>query len=301
MLGSGTNAVACGEIGGWFRTARYREDATPPKILRPFSDVPTEKFHRRALDYYDAEFVVDSTKSLEWVLEVNRYHKKENINVFNILIWKSPIEYTYSQWKRGINDKLSYRYYKAPFYHSRLFRSGLDFLTVNYESLVREPTNKLKDICRHIGMEYHDGMKYFWNTSLNIAGSSPGVRRQVERGSSSLTMEPHPDEFEPIADRVRTNAQRNEQISHVLNILKDRDVSNVPVSEEPSSHQYNPSMRAQVEHHFCRVAKNFVLRARWNAMEKLRMKYAKYIPFEFSNSNHNENKKNDSFDPIKIK
>lgn len=267
MLGAGTNAIACGEIGGWFRIAQHREGENPPDTFLPLRNVPADEFHERALDYFDVDFIIDSTKSLEWALDVNKWSKQSRFNVFNILIWKSPIQYTYSQWKRGLNDSLTYRYYKYPFYHRRLINSGAEFVTVKYDELVRRPSSKLRTLCRHIGINYFEGKEEFWNYDFDIAGSSPGVQKQAERGSSHLTLETHPPEFERVAKSVRNTVRRRRAVRRVLSKLEEREVSNVHIPSAQSTHQYTPSVRAQIEHQLSKTLKDTALRARWNLIQ----------------------------------
>jgi len=266
MLASGPNAVACGEIGGWFRQVRYREGTTPPERFEPLKHVRAQDFHVKALDHFGVEFIIDATKSLEWVLEVNRFTRNHGIDTYNILIWKSPIDQTYSYWKRGLSNSLPSRYYAWPFYHRRLLRSGLDFFSVKYDELVREPNDKIQRICECIGMPYHEGKEYFWRDEHDIAGSSPGVKSQAERGSSGIELEEHHPDFEPIAQHVRAEVETNEKVRFVLTELKKREISNLNV-ETCRPHEYDPSVLPRLEHQFWRITKNAYLRFRHNVLE----------------------------------
>ena len=147
-------------------------------------------FHRTALKHLGLHTIIDSSKSLEWALEVNRWYRHSDINVYNVLIWKSPVHHAYSFWKRGLRQSLSPRYYGWPFYHRRFLRSGAEFITVQYEELIAHPHQKLRALCEHIGIAYFEGKEEFWKDEFTLLGSSPGVKKQMERGNSHYQLNP---------------------------------------------------------------------------------------------------------------
>jgi len=269
MLAHGTGVAACGEIGGWYRLARYRERAEAPAGLEFVADTPPAAFHRTALKQFGVQTIVDSSKSLEWALEVNRWYLHSDIDVYNVLIWKSPVHHAYSFWKRGLRQSLSPRYYAWPFYHRRLLRSGAEFITVQYEELIADPQPKLQALCAHVGIPYFEGKEKFWKDEFTLVGSSPGVEKQMERGDSTLSIEPfHPD-FEPVGKRVRQFARKDGRVQYVMNHLSQNEIDHAPSGLHKGGHRYNPSAIAAVEQAFWRIAKDALLRFRWNTLQSL--------------------------------
>jgi hypothetical protein len=263
MLGSGPNVIACGEIGGWFRIARHRPGSEPPEKFLPLRNVLPEQFHRVALRHFGVDFIVDSTKGFEWALDVNRWAKRQHLRVFNILIWKEPTDQVYSFWKRGENSKL----WRYNWYHRRLMRAGIDFFTVSYSELVDNPSAKLQEICWAIGMPYFEGKERFWEENHAFAGSSQGVRNQVQRGNSRIQKEPKPPEFSSIATEIRREIHQNPKLRETLSFLRAHEITNLELSSPLVSHEYDPSLVSRLEHYFWKYIKNTWLRLRWNLLE----------------------------------
>lgn len=263
MLGSGPDAIACGEIGGWFRVARHRSQAEPPERFSPLQNVSPDQFHLAALEHFGVDFIIDSTKAFEWTLDVNRWAEQQELRVFNILIWKEPTDQVYSFWKRGGSEKSLWRY---NWYHRRLMRAGIDFFTVSYSELVDNPSAKLQEICRAIGMSYFEGKERFWEESHAFAGSSQGVRNQVQRGNSRIQKEPKPPEFEPVATEVKRKIRQNPKLRETLSFLRVNEISHL-APFPLASHEYDPSLASRLEHYFWKYTKNTWLRLRWNLLE----------------------------------
>ena len=266
MLAYGAGVAACGEIAGWYRLARHRKDATAPDAFPFAADVPACAFHKEALCHLGIDTIVDSSKSLEWALEVNRWYQGSDIEVYNVLIWKSPVDHAYSFWKRGLRQSLSPWYYGWPFYHQRLIRSGAAFVTVRYDELISDPQRKLRRLCDYVGIPYFPGKEEFWNDDSTLLGSSPGVKRQIERGNSTLSMEPLHSDFEPVRARVSKFAEKDNRVRYVMSYLSRNEIDNVPSGVPLRGHRYDPSAVATAEQAFWRMAKNLLLRLRWNTL-----------------------------------
>ena len=269
MLAHGEEVVACGEIGGWYRLARHREGAEAPPGFGFAADTPAATFHRTALKHSGVHTIIDSSKSLEWALEVNKWYRDSDIDVYNVLIWKSPVHHAHSFWKRGLRQSLSPRYYGWPFYHRRFLRSGAEFITVQYEELIGHPQQKLKALCEHIGIPYFEGKEEFWNDEFTLLGSSPGVKKQMERGDSTLSIEPfHPD-FEPVGRRVHQFARKDSRVQYVMDHLSRNEIDRAPSGLREGGHRYNASPIAAAEQAFWRITKDALLRFRWNTLQSL--------------------------------
>jgi hypothetical protein len=266
MLASGDEAVSCGEAASWFRVARHRPDATVPDAFAPLKDVSERTFHRHLMAYHDASFAVDSSKDLDWIIDHTQWAAESNLQIYNVLIYKAPVDIALSWWKRGEFDGW-YRYYLR--YHLQMIYSGVDFWTVSYDDLVKAPRTTLRQICRLTGLPYFEGKEHFWNYDHELLGTnSSGVRDQLGSGHSEIKKPPIPSDFRSLAKDVRHAARHDRLLQHLLHKLNDRDVNSVETSGHPSPpHRYLPGLFPRLSYAAYRALKLPWARFRWNVLE----------------------------------
>ena len=207
------------------------------------------------MDVKGVDFAVDSSKHIDWVIDHTRWAPENGINVYNFLIWKSPVDLAYSWWKRGDYDR--WRSYYLRYHYQALF-SGLDFYTVHYDDLVDDPSGVLSHICELIGMPYFQGKEYFWNYDHAMMGNnSAGEFRKTTIS----------DEFAPLAREVAAYSTEDRSLQRVLELLRQRDVTSISVPRERVSHTYSPSVLSSVAYRLYRGLKLPWLRFRWNVVE----------------------------------
>jgi len=265
MLGSGNDAFACGEVGKWYRLARYREGVHLPPSLNQFEDTPEENFHAQVLQAFGVDYVIDSSKGIDWIIDTHRWASKHGLKVFNLLMWKHPVDQAHSRWKRNDFDRWYEEYIR--YYENFFFRSGLDFFTVSYDELVAEPAGKLKLICRHIGMPYFEGKEHFWEENHSHAGGNEGVRDQLDAGTTRIEKRPHKPGYESYARRVRQRVNDDERLRKILNLLRQSEVSSLPIPESPDAHQHAPNTYQYLWHNLRNRLVSPALRIRWNWIE----------------------------------
>ena len=191
MLGNSDDAASCGEVGSWFRPKRHDRvaircycGADPCPRWEPFGDVPRGRFHREAFDRWGVRYLSDSTKTLSWILDSNRWGYTQGIRVANVLIWKQPEAHAYSHWKRRTPLPDARRRFVR--YHTRFLGLGIQFVAVNYERLVRSPGPVLAEICRAVGMPYSPGREEFWKRRHHNLFGSVGTANQVGREQGQI-------------------------------------------------------------------------------------------------------------------
>ena len=214
MLGSGNDAFACGEVGKWYRLARYREDTHLDSPLDQFEDTPEEDFHATVLDTFGVEFVIDSSKGIDWIIDTHAWADKHDLKVFNLLMWKRPVDQAYSRWKRNDFDRW-YREYTR-YYENFFERSGLEFFSISYDDLVAHPASKLALICQHAGMPYFEGKEKFWEENHAHTGGNEGVRNQLQSGETRIEKKPHKREYAPLAQQVREQTKTDDRLQSIL-------------------------------------------------------------------------------------
>jgi hypothetical protein len=264
MLASGDDAVSSGEACSWFRVARYRPGATIPDFFRSLADVDERVFHQHLMDLHDVDFSIDSSKTFDWVVDQTRYGAETGVRVFNILVWKSPVDIALSWWKRGNYERWRAYYLR---YHAQLLLSGVDFCTVPYDALVEAPADTLQAICTASGLPYFEGKERFWEHDHELMGTnSAGVKDQVERRTSEFRKPPVPTAFRPLAREVEQAAQTDTRLQRVIEALAARSVL-APESAPAFPHRYRPHAGSRMAYWLYRTLKVRWVRFRWNVIE----------------------------------
>lgn len=108
MVGHGDNAFSCGEVYAWFRPWRTHHrkivcscGIDPCPVWEKIKNVSEEKFHFNTCVKLGIDFVVDSSKELNWLIDTQTWAAKSGMDVLNVLIWKTPHEMAFSNWKRN--------------------------------------------------------------------------------------------------------------------------------------------------------------------------------------------------------
>ncbi|MHA1381643.1 MAG: hypothetical protein ACTSRG_25015 [Candidatus Helarchaeota archaeon] len=238
MLGNASDAFSCGEVSAWFRPWRShhfklkcRCGKNPCPIWDDMSKLPESKFHKAVIDLQKVNFVIDSSKELCWVLDSQNWAVKNGINVFNILIWKNPINLAYSYWKRGYNINI----WRSNFigYYDKFIKMCLPFRSVYFNDLVSNPKNKLIDICTAVGMSYFEGKERFWEKQHHHLFGSYGIYKQVLNGKSKIKeFDEFPPEFMKHIDELSQQIAYDRKVKAIIDVLKINDISSSPFTQE---------------------------------------------------------------------
>ncbi len=243
MIGNGSDSFPCGEISDLYWPMRRHHfrwvcpcTSEPCPVWPKLDGLPKERFHSEAVIRLGVESIVDNSKSLVWVLKNQHWASAEGLDVFNVAIWKSPIELAYSYWKRG-RDPMDWR---TPFvhYYGRMFSIGLPTMTVSLADLTDSPDATLDRICTLLGLPYSSGRSHFWEREHHHLYGSRSVRDQIRAGTGWTERDRQfPREFEQLAPRISELIGSDDQVQCVLQGLHDRDINN-PVSGS-SSRDFN--------------------------------------------------------------
>jgi hypothetical protein len=170
------------------------------------------------------DFVIDSSKELCWVIDTQKWAVARGIKVFNLLLWKNPIDLAYSHWKRGrgLTD------WRRPFvsYYSKLLETRLPFRSIYFNDLVSDPQRKLAEICAVVGMPYFDGKERFWEKQHHHLFGSHGVYRQVaDKDSTIKASETFPPEFKAHLDTLSQQITEDSKVQQILETLQQAEIS----------------------------------------------------------------------------
>jgi hypothetical protein len=191
MLGNAPDAICCGEAAFWFRPVRIDHTrlrcscgAAACEIWERLRTLPEREFHAAACRTPGVRFVTDSSKTLTWVVDANRWALASHHEVVNLVLWKTPLAFLYSNWKRGVNLQVAWRRYRR--YYAQWLQLGLPFAAVNYHRLSLFPAEELEHICRVAGVEYFFGKEQFWKRVQHQLFGNLGTRAQIGRESNEI-------------------------------------------------------------------------------------------------------------------
>lgn len=265
MLGNDSKAFSLGEVHAWFRP--YREHhfniicscgEKPCPKWEKIMNLTERDFHRKAFDLLNVDYLIDSSKNLNWVIDNNLWLKGSDVNVFNIVLYKDPINYIYSIWKRGNRniDKIIIQYIK---YYKRLSQTNLPYIAIKYEKLVNETDKTLMQICNIIGQEYFEDKKNFWDKQHHHAFGSMGTRKQIEKGNSMIRSKDHfPEEYKTLIPSIKEKLNNNLELKFINKELLEHDIIN----------QYKDGY-------------NNILKPKWYYFLKLKEVYKRYFPLKW--------------------
>ena len=272
MLGNAKDAFSCGEVYAWFRPWRnhhFQIDCSCSQNNCPIWDgikkYSENIFHKRLFEEFNLNYVVDSSKDLLWVVDNNNWAAQNNMAIINLLVWKDPINLAHSHWKR----KQGANAWRKVFvnYYIKFFQTNLPFVSLSYNELAQNPSEKLKQLCKIVGMEYFPGKERFWEKPHHFLYGSGGIRRQIQQGMSEIkSHESYPLEFTEIMPSLSKKIQVDDQIQEILSCLWQSEVS-----------QYSSTMSTLYKNNSLPDAK----RPLWYYTSWLKRIYRKHFPHHY--------------------
>ena len=232
MLGNGPEAFSCGKVHALFRPFRtshrgleraLHDRSDPASPWSRIGPVDEERFHARATEALDVDFVVDSSKDLAWIVDAHRWAARARMPVANVVIWKLPYELAHSYHKRDLGFEQSRRHFLS--YYERLLSTGIPFASVRWQDLASEPEATLRALCTLLGIPWRDGRERFWESPPTHLASNAGTRDQAVAGASEIRPpEPPPREvLEPYA-RFSATSRYEAAARPIIEQLEARDI-----------------------------------------------------------------------------
>lgn len=223
MLGHGEDAISSGEVYAYFRPWRRHHVKAPiPTGFEYVEEILESEFHVETVRRRNVDFVIDSSKDGSWVLDSYQWALRAGLNVVLVVIWKHPVEFAYSHWKRGEFEDWYKLFVK---YHEFIVRSKLPFISVSYSDLVESPAEVMSSLCKHIGLPYFDGKERFWEEDHHIFFGSAGTRKQVVSGDSKFRVRTeYPAEYAPYKKQVEKRVQSDQRLQQLLRRIDQHNV-----------------------------------------------------------------------------
>jgi hypothetical protein len=247
MLANGDDGFSTGEVKGLFYPTRLH--ALSPecgcgdpkcvlwKEIKNFGDknLYLEIFKR----FPNVSHIVDSSKYPFWINSQTQYLISQGIDVKNVLIWKSPLEFAISRYKRGLIRRWERGWRN---YYKLYFSCVKNWTSVNYGALVKKPENVLKDLCRCLDIVYFKNKEFFWesthhtlfgNKSAKVhlyENGTDNFNRQIEISNPSQVARQHrtiyynSDEKITLPPMVKRKALNDKTLNKIQNLLSLTDV-----------------------------------------------------------------------------
>ncbi len=232
MLGNSDDAVSTGEVYAVYRPYRIHHRSPVCSCGDPscsawdgLIDVPESEFHANIFRRRpEINVVVDSSKDLRWVIDSNVWAYRAGLPVQNVVIWKNPIELSYSYWRRG--EKVDW--YRTEFtrYYGRLLDLNLPFIAVNYRKLVTDTSATLEKLCDRVGLEFTENRMKFWEKRHHHFFGSAGTRGQVgsKQGEVRYQTE-YPEEFLELFAKEERRINEDRRFSRIVDSLQRHDIA----------------------------------------------------------------------------
>jgi hypothetical protein len=166
ILANDPRGFSCGEVRSLFQPRAAHHIKPECGCGNEQCDVWTRVHHGGEDNLYETifglfpevEFIVDSSKSPFWIRSQSERLSRKGIEVKNIVIWKTPLEFAYSCKRRAYKkdwDKEWITYY-------RLYATLVDhWRSVAYRPLTRDPA-VLERACDYLGIPHFQGKERFW-------------------------------------------------------------------------------------------------------------------------------------------
>lgn len=230
MLGNDDMSFSLGEVHAWFRPYREHhfkiicscgEDPCP--YWTNIQHLDEKDFHKKSFDLLNVDYLIDSSKNLNWGIDNNFWAQNNDLKVFNILLYKTPVNYIYSIWKRGGNiDTAINRYTK---YYKHFLQTNLPYVSLQFEHLTNDPEYILERICKITGQQYFSDKKKFWKKHHHHAFGSLGTRKQVDSKKSLIrTNEEFPKEYLKILPGIELKLYNNKEFNYISKKLHSNDI-----------------------------------------------------------------------------
>jgi hypothetical protein len=226
MIGNDPQAFSLGEVHAWFRPFRTHhfniicscgQINCPWKKLKLLNE---NEFYEKCFELLNVNILVDSSKNLPWVIDNNIKALKKGIKVYNVLLYKQPVNFFYSFWKRNVPLKHA-RKKEFVKYYKRFFQTGLPLISMDYNKLVENPEKTLKSLCKLLEIPYFPQKEYFWTKKHHQLFGSIGTRKQVEASNSKIRKkEDYPKDFENIIPKIKMDVTKDIAFQDLLLNLK---------------------------------------------------------------------------------
>jgi hypothetical protein len=229
VLSNDPKGMSLGEVVALFRPFRKHHYELRRKLM---ADTKWKKILKEGEDnlypnlfhlYPKTEFFVDSSKNPFWIKKQSNIIQKEGANTHQILIYKTPVEFANSLYKRGQGKNWKKSWIQ---YHRKYFTLIQDFKTISYGDFIKNP-EVLERLCNWFGLEFSTAKYRYWeHKSLTFFGSNTTKIKGIEKKEGpSINQKNHVLEYDnPSYPNIRALVDKemadNNEIPKILEVLQ---------------------------------------------------------------------------------
>lgn len=191
MLANSKDAFSCGEVHHIFRPSRPEHLAPKCGCGDPACSIWIEViqngekklWNTLTTKFPNIRIFIDSSKNPAWFSDQQSNDTIRAFSTENILIWKTPLEFAQSMWKRN-----KFKFWKQAYikYHTLYFNVATTWNSIRYADLARNPAKKLEALCRSIDIEYFPGKEKYWNKVHHSLFGSHSAKIHLHDKSSDM-------------------------------------------------------------------------------------------------------------------
>ena len=232
MLSNAEDAFSCGEVNALFRPYRVHHFNPVCGCGNPACDfwarirsAGERRLWQSLQDAMpDVAIFVDSSKDPLWIRDQVAREPIAGLEVDNVLVWKTPLEYAASCLKRG-----QLRGWRRSYvtYHKRYFGTVASWVSVRYAELASNPRAKCASVCRALGLRYREGMEAYWTGEHHTLFGSDTAKAHL-RGAGGAGHRTVSYVSPTRDDRLRRDVQReldrSPEIRSILHVLSATEV-----------------------------------------------------------------------------
>lgn len=246
IISNDPKAMSLGEIHALFHPTRKHhfeeiKRVSQSQIWKKILKEGKKNLYANLIKYYpDVDIFIDSSKSTFWY-KFHMKNKKDDYDIRNVLIYKTPSELANSFIKRG-KQNLWVQIYKK--YHRKYFSLIEDFVSISYKDLIIED-KYLEQLCNVLGLEYFKNKKDYWEKKHETFFGSNTVKSE---NSHNATDQLFNQTRQTITyDRVNKNylefinktIEKNPQLIQIENEIRKKDVFHKNINFNSKKLGYN--------------------------------------------------------------
>lgn len=230
MLGNHPDGFSLGEVDCYYRPWRTHHfdikcgcgvyPCPEWEVMRHGSE---RELYDRVFEHTGADFVVDSSKTLSWIVDQIRWNRgRPDREIQTIFVYKDPVALSYSHWKRGKED-LDYvvREYE---YYERARAARISMATIAHKDIVRDAEGALARICGQFGLPVSEGRSAFWRTTHHHLFGSFVTRVQLHEDDPKIYREEFDPAFVADEERIRSQLESSSRVGETLAWLEEMQV-----------------------------------------------------------------------------
>lgn len=235
ILGNTSQGHSLGEVYSLFRPFKKQhldkscicQDAECPfqKVLETST---LNELHLDLLEKTNKSYLVDSSKDLNYLYQSVNSNLDKNVEMYFLLIYKSPISLSYSHYKRDKPIDSWLHYYK---YYQEFLKWDQPFLALKYEDFIDNPQKIIAEICQSFGMTYSNEMIEFWNNPMHHYFGSRSIHKIYTSENPKIYGSEISKEFPDLFNKS-VGGKLPDWVIKLLARFKARDVSQNISSEQ---------------------------------------------------------------------